>query len=158
MPQDIFKVNLGEVVAWKLDETLVHFEGSNDDLLATNCTLNYGRNIVPTFPINKRTRVLMTSIPSGTLTIGCIVGPVGDLNAFLQKFGDVCQVNSNTMSIRPGGIAPCEGTAGANAKLKFTLSGCLINSLNLNVENRDGMGVVTSTIAMAFIGLQANNT
>lgn len=158
MPQDIFKVNIGNVVAWKLDGSLINFEGSNDDLFATGLQLTYGRNVSPTFPINAATRILVASIPQGQLSINSIVGPVGDLNAFLTKFGDVCLINSNTMSIRPGGIKPCEEGSNANAKLKFTLSGCLMTSFGLVVENRDGLGMVNSTITMQFLGLQTGNT
>lgn len=157
MAQDVFKVQIGEPVAWKLDGLLINFGDSNEDLVATGCDLTYARNLSPTFPINTNKRVIVASIPQGTLRIGSIVGPIGDLQAFLGRYGDVCQIGSNTMSVRPGGIKPCDGSTDFK-NLKFTLTGCLITSFGLVVENRDGLGMVNSTINMSFIGLQAENT
>lgn len=156
MAKDIYNVTLGNPIAWKLDGLLINFGKNNADLLATNCQLNYTRQMTSTFPINTNQRLIIASTPQGTLSIGSIIGPVGDLQSFLDQFGDVCGIADNVITIRPGGIKPCDNE---NAKkLKFTLTGCLINSFGLTVENRDGMGMVNSTIAMQFVGLQAANT
>jgi len=155
MAQDVFQVQLGDPIAWKLDSLLINFDDNNADLLATSCTLNYTRNVSNTYPINTNKRIVIAGIPRGTLTIGCIVGPVGDLKAFIDRFGDVCSITSNTMTIRPGGVIPCEGQT--VKKLKLTLTGCLIDSFGLNIENSDGMGMVRSQISMTFTGLQAEN-
>ena len=157
MAKDIYDVTLGNPVAWKLDGLLINFGDKNKDLLATSCNLSYQRSLSNHFPINTDQRIIVSGTPQGTLQIGSIVGPVGDLKAFLDRFGDVCQVNTNTMSIRPGGIKPCKGE-GRGKLLKFTLSGCLINSFGLTVENSNGMGIVNSSISMQFTGLQAENT
>ena len=157
MAKDIFDVNLGAPIAWKLDGLLMNFGDHNNDLLATNCQLNYSRNLTTTFPINTDQRIIIAGTPKGTLSIGSIIGPVGDLKAFLAQFADICKIAENVVSIRPGGIKPCEDNAHYK-NLKFTLTGCLISTFGLNVENRDGMGMVSSQVNMDFIGLQADNT
>jgi len=157
MAQDVFQVQIGDPVAWKLDGLLINFDDNNADLLATGCNLSYQRALTSTFPINTNKRIIISGTPQGTMSIGSIIGPIGDLKAFLDRYADVCNINRNTMTIRPGGITPCEGDS--NFKfLKFTLTGCLINSFGLTVENRDGMGIVNSAINMQFVGLQAENT
>ena len=155
MAQDIYNVTLGTPVAWKLDGVLLTFASGNDGLLATGCDLSYGRSLQEYYPINQNYKILVAAPPKGTLRIQSIVGPVGDLNTFLTTYGSVCDVGKNTISIQPGGIQPCEGTAGKNANLKFTLSGCLITTFGLQVQNQNGLGVVNSTIDITFTGLEA---
>ncbi len=158
MAQDVYNVQIGDPVAWKLDGLLINFDDNNADLLATGCNLSYARNLTSTFPINTNKRLIISGIPQGSLTIGSIIGPIGDLKAFLDRYADVCNINRNVITIRPGGITPCEGDDTNFKFLKLTLTGCLIQSFGLTVENRDGMGMVNSTIAMQFVGLQTENT
>ena len=153
MAKDIYQVDINQPIAWKLDGMLINFDDNNNDLLATGVQLNYSRQLASHFPLNTNQRVIVAAAPQGTLNITSIVGPYGDVVSFLNRYGDVCNINKNNMSVRPGGIQPCEGTG--NVPAKFTLTGCLISTFGLSVQNQNGMGVVNSTIQMSFVGLKA---
>jgi hypothetical protein len=156
MAKDIYQVNIGAPKAWKLDSALINFGDHNQQLLATSCSITYNRPMATYFPINDDTRVIVAGTPTGTLQIGAIVGPYGDLKAFLDAFADVCNIATNVITITPGGVEACEDSDVKN--VKFKLTGCLLNQLSLNVVNENGLGMVTSGLNLTFLGLEVDNT
>jgi len=157
MATDIYQSQIGEPTAWKIDGALINFDDNNADLLATSLSIQYNRGLSTQFPINSNRRIIIATTPQGQATIGSIIGPIGDLKSFLDRYGDVCQVNTNTMTLRPAGINPCEDDPNFQ-NLKFTLSGCLLAGINVTVNNDNGMGLVTSQLSLSFVGLQIENT
>lgn len=154
---DIYQVDAGTPWAWKLDGALLNFGDNNSQLLATGVEMSYNRTLKSYFPINTKDRVIVAGAPVGKLTIQAIVGPYGDLKAFLESFGNVCNLEKNVITMEPGGISPCE-SKGDNKPVKFTLTGCLTSSLSVGIsENTDGMGTITSRIELTFLSLSVEH-
>ena len=154
---DIYNVTTNTPVAWQLDSMLMTIgDNQNTSLLATGCDLTYARQLSEFYPINQSYKILVAAPPKGTLRIQSIVGPVGDIKSFLESYGSICDMSKKNISISPGGITPCPGEENnGNKNLKFKMTGCLITTFGLQIQNQNGLGVVNSTIDITFTGLEA---
>jgi hypothetical protein len=156
---DIYNVDFSKPAAWKLDGTLLGFKDGNGDILATGCNLTYGRQITTSYPINTNKRIIVAGSPKGNVTIESIIGPVGDVQEFLANYGNVCEVGNNTMTLNPGGITQCDAKDFKDEKFSskpviFVLSNCLMTNYGINIQNQNGLGMVTSQITMEFTHLE----
>jgi len=155
MAKDIYKVEIGTPSAWKLDGAILNFGDNNKNLFAIGMDFTYTRANQNLFPINRDYRLILAGIPSGAGKITTIVGPYGSIKTFLNQFGDVCNVKENTLLLTPSGAEPCEAEGGeAVENAAFKLWGVLVNSFGVNVANQNGLGLVNSTIAITFTGLE----
>jgi len=138
--------------AWQLNEAVLTIEGG-DDLIAIGFQMRYARQITPYRPLNKTGTVLIAGQGTGSINLTSLVGPKATMDAFLQRYADVCQNAGNTILVQPGGIEQC---AGGTNPTSFEASGCIINELQVNVQTIGELSVVTTGISMIITGLSLN--
>ena len=152
MSKDIFQSESKIAGAWHIDEAVLTIEGG-EDLIATGFSLQYGRTVIPYQPINKQGKYLISGPGRGSISLTALVGPTKAINAFLTRYADICKAASNTMVIKPAGITNCDESAGQ--PVEFIASGCVLQDLNITVQNMGGISVVNSALTILVNSLEA---
>lgn len=152
---DIFGSQIAIGDAWKLDGAIITIEKA-PDLIVTGCVLNYARQVAEFLPLNKSSRYFLAGMGSGSVELSSILGPSDGVKIFIDSFSDVCKLSQNTMTIKPLGIASCEGT-GRKENLSFTCTGCLLTAINVQVTNQNGMSLVSGTLGLKVNSIEVTS-
>ena len=150
---DVFGGKVGGVQSWKLGRTVLVIPDI-EGIIATNVNVTYARPTSIQNPINTADKIVIAGEPTGTIQIGMLVGPSQGVKEFLKKYGDVCEIASNTMTIRPvGDTEPCDG---GFEPLVFQLSGVLLSSLNLTAQSGEAGSIplTQATVQGTFLNME----
>ena len=131
--------------------------GSNSKckLVAQQFQFTYQQQVDIVSPVNADQRILIAGEPQGQATISILIGPSEGVKAFLEEFSDVCTLSDatkNYITLEPKNS--CAKTK--DESVKYTLGGCLINSISGQISRTGGGNVVISQIGMTFLRLSVN--
>lgn len=150
---DIFGGKVGGVKSWKLGRTVLVIPDI-EGLIANSVNITYQRGVSVQNPINTADKIVIAGEPSGTIQIGLLIGPSDGVKEFLQRYGDVCAIGSNTLTVRPvGDTQPCDGEF---KPLVFKLGGVLVNSLSMTAQSAEAGGIplTTAQIQGTFLSME----
>lgn len=148
-PKDLFGTEVWAGSAWQIQGAVLEIAEA-DNLVITSANIQYNRSVQQFNPINKARRYLVTGQPSGTVSLGNIIGPEKGLKTFIQNFSDVCKINENIIKIKPSGTKACT----SNTNTVFTLHGCLISTMGFQVQQgANGISFVSGGLSMSFFYL-----
>jgi hypothetical protein len=148
MANDVFnrEVDLGTPLA--AESTRLIIAGLTDeDMLAQNVSIQYSQSINRLWEVGSSKTFFIAGRTQGSINVKRVVGGKGISSEFIRKYGDVCNMAGNviTLSFSAG--------CGSSADLgKVTASGVVINSLAYSVAAADM--VVNEDIAMMFARLE----
>jgi hypothetical protein len=151
--QDVYgnDVQVGE--SWQLDGAVLEIEDGSE-LVVTSAVINYIRQVQKFTPLNSKKRYLVTGEADGTLQLGAIIGPSKDIKVFIERYARACNVQKNTITIKPAGVEQCSSD---NNPIEFICKGLLLNALNVSVQQvGSSMTVVNAGMSMNFLSLAVN--
>lgn len=123
-------------------------------VLLQNIQLQYSQNITRLYEIGKtgqKTKIYYIGGRSqGQATLGYVIGPGDQMKAFLEKYGDVCKANANTLQIDTTPNV-CSG-AGSPSLKSWTAKFCVLINVGLSVAAQDF--VINANGTVMFSGLQ----
>ena len=129
-------------------------DGSGGDgegaFLIQNVDVTYRQNVTRLWEVGSPKQYFIGGRPEGGFSFGRVLGPVGISTTFFEKYGDVCQVKENNMSVdmQPGTCVP-----GGSSVL--TLGGCVLTQVAYKVQAQDM--VISETLSGMFINLIAGS-
>lgn len=147
--KDIFGSNAQIAGAWHIDEAVFTIEGGAD-VIAMGIGFEFGRSVVPYQPVNQAGRYLIAGRGAGSLTVNLLVGPSKNIKAFFEQYADVCNAAKNTLLLKPGGVKDCGNNS---STIEFVLSGIVLSTIKVSVEDLNGISVVSSGLTMVLNGL-----
>ena len=155
---DIFtgaQYNNQTLKGYRLGQTILTIGSSNYRLVAQQFQFTYQQQVDIVSPVNADQRILVAGEPQGQATISILIGPSENVKAFLQDFSDVCQLSDaskNYITLEPKNNC----TNVNNENVRYTLGGCLINSISGQISRTGGGNVVISQIGMTFLRLSVD--
>jgi hypothetical protein len=145
MPKDLFGVESNIAGAWHLDEAVLTIE-KGSELLAMDVNINYGRDISPFSPINRKGRFLVGGSGAGNATIGIIVGPNKAVRDFLREYADLCKASEHVLTLRPAGVENCNDEEAD--PVEFVASGVALQGLSLSVAQIGQIAIVKGSLTL----------
>ena len=155
---DIFtgsQYNNQTLKGYRLGQTILTIGSSNYKLVAQQFQFTYQQQVDIVSPVNADQRILIAGEPQGQAQISILIGPSENVKSFLEDFSDVCQLSDaskNYITLEPKNN--CTNTK--NENVKYTLGGCLINSISGQISRTQGGNVVLSQIGMTFLRLSVD--
>ena len=155
---DIFtgaQYNNQTLKGYRLGQTILTIGSSNYRLVAQQFRFTYQQQVDIVSPVNADQRILVAGEPQGQADISILIGPSENVKAFLTEFSDVCKLSDaskNYITLEPKNN--CTNTQ--NENVRYTLGGCLINSIAGQISRTNGGNVVISTIGMTFLRLSVD--
>lgn len=147
MAKDVFnrEVNLGTPLA--AESTRLLIAGLTDeDMLAQNVRVEYKQNVNRLWEVGSSKQFFIAGRTEGTMSVGRVVGGKGVSGAFIAKYGDVCNIASNHITLKLD--AGCGSTSD---KGSITASGVVISSVAYSVQAQDM--IINEEITMMFARL-----
>jgi hypothetical protein len=133
MARDIYNrvVELGQPIAADATRLVLPYIGG-EDMLVQELNLTYNQNVSQVWEVGSAFTYFIAGRTNGTVTIGRIVGAKGIGKEFISKFGDVCQMPGNHLTLQF--FAGCT-TSSALGSLK--VEGAVITSISYSVKAQD---------------------
>ncbi len=149
MARDIFNrvVDLGKPLAADATRLIFPFIG-DEDFLLQNVTLQYQQNITRLWEVGSSKTYFFAGRTQGQITAKRIIGARNAALAFVQQFGDVCNMAKNHLTLMLD--AGCEG---AEARGTLKASGCVIQSVAYSIAAADM--VINEDITLLFARLES---
>lgn len=132
MANDIYGRTVEFGNSFASDKVTITFSGFGAGLLAQNVGLNYSQQVNRIWELGSRKTYFVGGRTAGTLQIATIAGPSGTARAFVQKFGNVCNANSNTMTVDYGSGWCTGGVSG-----KYVVQNAVIQGISVQVSVND---------------------
>jgi hypothetical protein len=153
MAADIFGVDTSVGGAWSVNGAVINI-GEADDLVLTSVQLQYTRTIQKFSALNNDKRYLIAGEGQGQGTLGAIIGPSKGIKKFLDKYAKACSVEKNNMKVVPVGIPnSCDET---QERVEFHCSGVLLSSIQIAVQEQQGLTVINAGMGFTFLGLNVS--
>jgi hypothetical protein len=115
--------------------------------------VGYAQQITRIYEIGSDLTYFIAGRVQGNLTIGRIVGPGVIMNAFYNKFGNVCNAAENTMNFIIGtGCNPRGGASADFTNAKYKINYVVITNVGINVGAQDM--VINEQIQMMFVSME----
>lgn len=155
---DIFtgaQYNNQTLKGYRLGQTILTIGSSNYRLVAQQFQFTYQQQVDIVSPVNADQRILVAGEPQGQASISILIGPSEGVKSFLTDFSDVCKLSDaskNYITLEPKNN--CTNTQ--NENVRYTLGGCLINSISGQISRTGGGNVVISQIGMTFLRLSVD--
>lgn len=137
---------------YRLGQTILTVGSNAYKLVAQQFQFTYQQQVDIITPVNADQRILIAGQPQGQASISILIGPSENVKSFLTEFSDVCQLSDaskNYITLEP--TNSCNDVK--DERTKFTLGGCLINSISGTITRTGGGNVVISQIGMTFLRL-----
>ena len=151
---DIFGSPARGVQAWKMGRAMLTIPGL-DRVAVKAATVSFVRPSMTFSPINMTDNFVVAGEGSGGIELTTLIGPSASIRAFLERFGDVCRIDSNTLTLTPAGdITPCVGSSKPDG---FVLSGVLFNSIQISAQSPQeagGLSMTQGTITGTILSLR----
>lgn len=152
---DIFgKTSRNIAGAFSVDKARLDFPdigatGNSSGLLVQNIQISYQQQVSFVYDLAKADDVYyIAGRASGTLAMGKIVGSKGILKAFYEKFGNVCNVANQSVTL--SGLAGC--SASTNVTNAVTIREPVVSQfgLTMNVDT----AIIGENVQMIFATLE----
>jgi len=148
MARDIFnrEVDLGDPLAADATRLLLPQLGE-PDMLLQSCTVQYQQNITRLWELGSAKTFFFAGRTQGQISAKRIIGNKNAQLAFVQQFGDVCNMAKNILSIMLQ--AGCTST---QTRGQITASGCVIQSVSYSVVASDM--IINEDVSLLFARLE----
>ena len=148
MARDIFnrEVDLGTPIAADAIRMLIPDIG-NEDMLIQRAQIQYNQNISRFWEVGSPKVYFYAGRTLGSAQFDRIIAGKGISNGFVARFGDVCQIAGNHMTLQI--MTGCTSPAAMGA---IQLTGCVINTLAYSIQAEDM--VIHEAIGMMFAMLK----
>lgn len=159
---DIFSNPYKNVETWTAQGAVVNYTVGTGSavavpLLMTNITVNYGRRVMPQYPINTSSsgsgkKINIAGVPSGTLQVGSIYGPtMTGLQQFIEAVAKQVKTAADQigLTIRPFGTTVGNTTVN-NSTLK--LGGVELEQVALSLQGGE-TAIVNMPLTFSFTSL-----
>jgi hypothetical protein len=148
MALDVFQreVDLGTPLA--AESTRLIISGLTDeDMLAQSIAIQYSQSVNRLWEVGSSKTFFIAGRTQGTLSVKRVVGGKGISSDFIQRYGDVCNMPQNVITLKfESGCAEGQDVG------QVTASGVVINSLAYSVAAGDM--VVNEDIQMMFARME----
>ena len=147
MARDIFQrqVELGTPLAADATRLLLPDLGDGD-LMVQSVSVQYQQNINRLWEVGSFKTFFIAGRTQGTLQLKRVIGAKGLSTGFIQRYGDVCQIRSNQMTLSLG--ASCTDFQNQGG---LKVEGCVITSVGYSIAAADM--IINEDIAMMFAKL-----
>lgn len=146
--QDIFGrlVDLGQPFAADAARLLIPSIG-NEDQLVQQFTAQYQQNINRLWEVGSPKTYFVAGRTQGQMTIKRVVGAKGIANEFISKFGNVCNIAGNHMTLAL--VTGCNNSGGQGS---ITAAGCVITSVAYAVAAVDM--IINEDLSLLFARME----
>lgn len=147
---DIFGREILYGGSFKADEVTLNVSGTGSDgLLVQNFQLTYRQEVTRLLELGTKKAYFVAARPVGSFGMGKVVGPTDIQANFLSTFGDICNVESNVISLKYA-----DAWCGAGSGTGFSLKYCLLTSVGAQVQSADM--IISEAVEGIFNSLETN--
>lgn len=134
--------------SFKADEITLTFSGGDGGgLLVQNFRFSYRQDVTRLNELGTKKSFFVAARPRGEFVMGKVAGPTNAQAGFLSKFGDICAVDSNVISMKYS-----EGWCPGGAGMGFNLKYCLITNVEGQTQSADLL--ITENVSGIFNSLE----
>jgi ketosteroid isomerase-like protein len=131
MPKDIFKRDSSIGAPFSADDTEFIFVGGEaQTMIVQSMTVNYRQNVTRLWEIGSDKQYFVSGHQEGDANMARVVGPKPINSAFMQQYGDVCNVQENSITFVVKGDCSTEGG-------RIKVSGVVITQVSYSVRAQD---------------------
>jgi hypothetical protein len=136
------------------DQAVLAFSGAGDrfNTLVQQVQMSYAQTITRLYEVGGKNIYYVGGRTQGQMNVNRVIGPVGTVCAFYEKFGDVCQAVGNILTINLGGdaAAGCSSAEGA-----YTMKHIVITQVGIAVAAQDM--IINENTTMMFSSLECSD-
>ena len=129
---DIFSRQVSFGNAFKSEDVQISFSGISVGMLVQNLSLGYQQQISRLWELGSQRQYYIAGRSGGNFSMAKLSGPSGGTQAFVSKYGDVCNAQSNTVQFNYGG-GWCKGGTTGGLKLHHVV----VESVGMNISSAD---------------------
>lgn len=95
--------------------------------------------------------IKLFGVPSGSISIGTLIGPKIDIQNFLDAFGDPCEPFGLVIKSQGKGWTDCDN----DSSQTLICTGCTGTNLQYSIQQaQQGLSIATGQFVISFTGLQ----
>jgi len=128
------------------DSELLFVGGDSQTMVVQSLNINYEQTITRLWEVGSSKQYFVSGHQQGTATMARVVGPKPVAGAFMEQYGDVCNIQSNHVTFVVKGDCSVKG-----GRIKVT--GVVITSVSYAIRAQDM--VVNETVNMLIAKVEA---
>ncbi len=136
MAQDIYGRTVEFGGAFASDRVTISFSGVAAGLLAQSVSTDYAQNINRIWELGSKKTYFVGGRTSGNFSMSSLSGPGGLSTTFIKRYGDLCQMANNNITLSYGG-GWCAGGSGTSSQ--YVLNQLVVQQIQAQVQASEMM-------------------